>query len=45
MMTLGKAKKYYYERLKQNGSLKDDPKYNMDPPFENIFEFYDKDEK
>lgn len=42
MMTLGKAKKYYYERLIENGSISKDPKYNLDPPFENIFEFIDR---
>jgi len=42
MMTLGKAKKYYYERLIENGSISKDPKYNLDPPFEDIFEFFDR---
>jgi hypothetical protein len=41
MVTLGKAKTYYYERLKEDGSLTNDPKYNTDPPFETIFEFID----
>jgi len=45
MMTLGKGKKYFYERLLKDGSLEKDPKYNTDPPFETIFEFWDKDEK
>ena len=43
MMTLGKGKKYFYERLLKDGSLEKDPKYNTDPPFETIFEFWDKD--
>ena len=42
MMTLGKGKKYYYERLRKDGTLKNDPKYNYKPPFEDIFEFVDK---
>lgn len=41
MMTLGKGKKYFYERLKEDGSLAWDPKYNTDPDFETIFEFID----
>ena len=45
MMTIGKGKKYFYERLLKDGSLEKDPKYNTDPPFETIFEFWDKDEK
>lgn len=42
MMTLGKAKKYYYERLQENGLVEFDPKYNLDPSFETIFEFIDR---
>jgi len=42
MMTLGKAKKYYYERLVSDGTIANDPKYNTDPPFETIFEFWDE---
>lgn len=42
MMTLGKGKVYYYERLKKDGSLAGDPMYNCDPPFETIFEFFDE---
>ena len=34
-----------YERLLKDGSLEKDPKYKTDPPFETIFEFWDKDEK
>jgi hypothetical protein len=45
MMTLGKGKKYFYERLSEDGTLANDPKYNYAPPFENVFEFFDKDEK
>ncbi len=41
MMTLGKAKKYYYERLYEDGSVEFDPKFNTDPPFDDIFEFKD----
>lgn len=41
MMTLGKAKKYYYERLKPDGTFENDPKFNTDPPFEEIFNFVD----
>ena len=44
MMTLGKAKKYYYERLIKNGTLEKDPKFNDDPLFEDIFEFFDKEQ-
>jgi hypothetical protein len=44
MMTLGKAKKYYFERLIENGTLEKDPKFNYDPPFEDIFEFFDKEQ-
>jgi len=43
MITLGKGKKYFYERLIQNGSVANDPKYNKDPAFETIFEFFDSD--
>ena len=42
MMTLGKGKKYFYERLKEDGSIAWDPKYNNDPPFEDIFNFFDE---
>jgi len=42
MMTLGKAKKYFYERLSEDGTIANDPKYNTDPPFDTIFEFIDK---
>ena len=42
MMTLGKGKKYFYERLSEDGTLENDPKYNTDPPFETIFEFVDR---
>ena len=43
MMTLGKGKKYFHERLKDDGTQRNDPKFNTDPPFETIFEFYDND--
>lgn len=42
MMTLGKGKTYFYERLTEDGSIDNDPKYNTDPPFETIFEFFDR---
>ena len=42
MMTLGKANKYFHERLSPDGTLKNDPKYNTNPLFETIFEFWDK---
>ena len=42
MMTLGKGKEYFYERLKEDGSIALDPKFNLDPPFDDIFEFIDK---
>ena len=42
MITLGKGKKYFYERLKEDGSIQHDPKFNTDPPFETIFEFFDE---
>lgn len=42
MVTLGKAKTYFYERLKKDGTVPFDPKYNLDPPFEDIFEFFDE---
>ena len=42
MMTLGKGKKYFYERLSEDGSIKNDPKFNTDPPFEDIFNFFDE---
>lgn len=44
MMTLGKADSYFYERLIENDTIQRDPKYNNDPPFEDIFEFFDKDD-
>lgn len=43
MMTLGKGKEYFYERLKEDGTIQNDPKYNKDPDFEKIFEFVDGD--
>jgi hypothetical protein len=42
MMTLGKGKTYFYERLREDGTVANDPKYNADPPFEDIFEFIDR---
>lgn len=42
MMTLGKGKKYFYQRLSKDGTIANDPKYNTDPPFETIFEFWDE---
>jgi|13_taG_2_1085334.scaffolds.fasta_scaffold00072_53 hypothetical protein len=45
MMTLGKAKKYYYERFDSvKGGLMNSLEYNPDPPFEDIFEFFDKEQ-
>jgi hypothetical protein len=44
MMTLGKGKKYFYERLSEDGSIKNDPKFNTDPPFEDIFNFFDEED-
>jgi hypothetical protein len=45
MMTLGKGKKYFYERLQEDGTIIRDPKYNTAPLFEDIFEFIDGDTK
>jgi|TARA_B110000090_G_scaffold97618_1_gene109885 hypothetical protein len=45
MMTLGKGKKYFYERLQEDGTRRSDPKYNTAPLFEDIFEFIDGDTK
>ena len=42
MMTLGKGKTYFYERLVEDGTIANDPKYNTEPPFDTIFEFIDK---
>jgi hypothetical protein len=42
MMTLGKGKKYFYERLSEDGTLANDPKYNYAPAFEDVFEFFDE---
>ena len=42
MMTLGKGATYFYERLKEDGSVAWDPKFNTNPPFEDIFEFIDR---
>ena len=44
MMTLGKGKRYFYERLSEDGSIKNDPKFNTDPPFEDIFNFFDEED-
>lgn len=44
MMTLGKGKKYFYQRLSKDGTLANDPQYNTDPPFETIFEFFDRED-
>ena len=45
MMTLGKGKESFYQRLKKDGSVPMDPKYNKDPDFETIFKFVDGDNK
>lgn len=45
MMTLGKGIEYFYQRLTPDGTLENDPKYNTDPPFETIFEFWEGDDK
>lgn len=41
MMTLGKGKTYFYERLSSDGTFKNDPKFNTSPPFDDIFQFVD----
>jgi len=42
--SLGKGKKYFYERLSEDGSIKNDPKFNTNPPFEDIFNFFDEED-
>ena len=42
MMTLGKGEKYFYERLSEDGTVANDPKYNKSPDFDTIFEFVDE---